>query len=110
MVTLANPVAAAAIGLALLGERLQGGPAGILLALTGAGLAGRGVVLLSRAAPHPAAADHEDRPVVDHEDRPAMDDEDHPVAAVLALRPETASAEPALLPRPANGPEHLTPL
>ncbi|WP_069769710.1 hypothetical protein [Streptomyces sp. LUP30] len=102
MVTLANPVAAAAIGLALLGERLQGGLLGILLALAGAGLAGRGVVLLSRAAPHPAAVADEDRPVVD--------DEDHPVAAVLALRPETASAEPALLPRPANGPEHLTPL
>ncbi|GGS21915.1 hypothetical protein GCM10010269_70940 [Streptomyces humidus] len=93
VVTLANPVAAAAIGLALLGERLQGGPAGVLLALAGAALAGRGVVLLSRATPHPAAVD-----------------EDHPVAAVLALRPGTASAEPALLPRPANGPEHLTPL
>ncbi|MGW2620495.1 hypothetical protein [Streptomyces sp. NPDC001500] len=102
MVTLANPVAAAAIGLALLGERLQGGSAGVLLALAGAGLAGWGVVLLSRAAPHPAAVGDADRPVVD--------DEDHPVAAVLALRPETASAEPALLPRPANGPEHLTPL
>ncbi|MCQ9181791.1 hypothetical protein KMT30_22620 [Streptomyces sp. IBSBF 2953] len=102
MVTLANPVAAATIGLALLGERLQGGPMGVLLALAGAGLAGRGVVLLSRAAPHPAAVADEDRPVVD--------DEDHPVAAVLALRPETASAEPALLPRPTNGPEHLTPL
>ena len=37
-------------------------------------------------------------------------DEEHPVAAVLALRPETASAEPALLPRLATGPEHLTPL
>ncbi|MCX5267643.1 hypothetical protein [Streptomyces sp. NBC_00199] len=94
MVTLANPVAAAVIGLALLGERLQGGPAGMLLALAGAGLAGRGVVLLSRAAPHPAA----------------VADEEHPVAAVLALRPETASAEPALLPRPTTGPEHLTPL
>ncbi|MDR6976153.1 drug/metabolite transporter (DMT)-like permease [Streptomyces sp. 3330] len=94
MVTLANPVAAAAIGLALLGERLQGGAAGVLLALAGAGVAGWGVVLLSRAAPE-AGADP---------------DEDHPVAAVLALRPETASAEPALLPRPTTGPEHLTPL
>lgn len=96
MVTLANPVAAAAVGLALLGERLQGGPAGALLALAGAGLAGRGVVLLSRAAPQPVAVDHAD--------------DDHPVAAVLALRPETASPEPALLPHPATGPEHLTPL
>jgi hypothetical protein len=51
VVTLANPVAAAAIGLSLLGERLQGGPAGVLLALTGAGLAAWGVLLLTRAAP-----------------------------------------------------------
>ncbi|GAB7105858.1 hypothetical protein JCM4814A_41720 [Streptomyces phaeofaciens JCM 4814] len=94
MVTLANPTAAAVIGLALLGERLQGGPAGVLLALAGAGLAGWGVVLLTRAAPEPAP----------------VPDEDHPVAAVLALKPETASAEPALLPRPTTGPEHLTPL
>ncbi|MFD7937711.1 hypothetical protein ACGFZJ_03885 [Streptomyces sp. NPDC048253] len=94
MVTLANPVAAAAIGLALLGERLQGGAAGVLLALAGAAIAGWGVVLLSRAAPEIGA----------------VQDEDHPVAAVLALRPETASAEPALLPRPTTGPEHLTPL
>ncbi|MFD9434316.1 hypothetical protein [Streptomyces sp. NPDC060002] len=98
MVTLANPVAAAAIGLALLGERLQGGAAGMLLALAGAGVAGWGVVQLSRAAPEPGAVPYEDH------------DEDHPVAAVLALRPETASAEPALLPRPTTGPEHLTPL
>ncbi|MER5435484.1 hypothetical protein [Streptomyces sp. NPDC002588] len=94
MVTLANPVAAAAIGIALLGERLQGGAAGVLLALAGASVAGWGVVLLSRATPEP---------------HPAFDEE-HPVAAVLALKPETASAEPALLPRPATGPEHLTPL
>ncbi|MEU2908584.1 hypothetical protein ACWCQ0_15585 [Streptomyces massasporeus] len=91
MVTLANPLAAAVIGLSLLGERLQGGPAGVLLALAGAGLASWGVVLLSRAAP--AAA-----PV----------DDDHPVAAVLALEPGSATAEPALVPRP-HDPGHLTP-
>ncbi|MFD7401563.1 hypothetical protein ACFV7R_02600 [Streptomyces sp. NPDC059866] len=50
VVTLSNPVAAALIGLSLLGERLRGGPAGILAAATGAALAARGVVLLSRAA------------------------------------------------------------
>ncbi|MGX1567299.1 hypothetical protein [Streptomyces sp. NPDC055506] len=93
MVTLANPLAAAVIGLSLLGERLQGGPAGVLLALAGAGLASWGVVLLSRAAP----AD-ENRPV----------DDDHPVAAVLALEPGSATAEPALVPRP-HDPGHLTP-
>ncbi|MEN8654545.1 hypothetical protein ABCR94_29090 [Streptomyces sp. 21So2-11] len=54
MVTLANPVAAAVIGLALLGERLQGGPVGLLLALVGAAAATRGVLLLTRA-PAPAA-------------------------------------------------------
>ncbi|WP_037673309.1 hypothetical protein [Streptomyces griseus] len=92
VVTLANPVAAAVIGLTLLGERLQGGAAGVLLALAGAGLASWGVVLLSRATPEPAY------------------EEEHPVAAVLALRPESASPEPALLPRPASEPGHLTPL
>ncbi|MFJ7240274.1 hypothetical protein ACIQWB_24520 [Streptomyces olivaceus] len=51
VVTLANPVAAALIGLSLLGERLRGGPEGVLLALTGAALAAWGVVQLSRAAP-----------------------------------------------------------
>ncbi|MER5945435.1 hypothetical protein ABT127_05185 [Streptomyces sp. NPDC001904] len=48
MVTLANPVAAAVIGLSLLGERLQGGVAGFVLAGAGAVLAARGVVLLTR--------------------------------------------------------------
>ncbi|MET9493829.1 DMT family transporter [Streptomyces sp. NPDC006552] len=55
VVTLANPVAAAVIGLSLLGERLQGGVAGLVLAGAGAVLAARGVVLLTRT-PAPAAA------------------------------------------------------
>jgi drug/metabolite transporter (DMT)-like permease len=99
VVTLANPVAAAVIGLALLGERLQGGAAGVLLALAGAGLASWGVVLLSRATPVPVVGD------------------EHPVAAVLALEPATASVERALIqsalvPRQAvrSEPGHLTPL
>ena len=100
MVTLANPMAAAAIGLALLGERLQGGAAGVLLALAGAGLASWGVLLLTRATPHTS----EDALPMDG---PAV--EDHPVAAVLALEPATATAEPAMMPRPAT-PGHLTPL
>ncbi|MGV9560047.1 hypothetical protein [Streptomyces sp. NPDC003522] len=133
VVTLANPVAAAVIGIALLGERLQGGAAGAFLAVAGAGLSAWGVVLLSRAAPEPAtgpaaapstgrggspghvrgprhgggrAADRGDghRGPGDRRDGP----EGHPVAAVLALEPGTASAEPALLPRPATGPGHLT--
>ncbi|GAA4057947.1 hypothetical protein [Streptomyces shaanxiensis] len=100
VVTLANPMAAAVIGLVLLGERLQGGAAGILLALAGAGLASWGVVLLSRAAPESASdAAHVD---------PASVDE-HPVAAVLALEPESAKPEPALVPRQPE-PGHLTAL
>ncbi|MET7474391.1 DMT family transporter [Streptomyces sp. NPDC005648] len=93
MVTLANPVAAAAIGLSLLGERLQGGPAGVLLALAGAGLASWGVVLLSRVAPEAVLVD-----------------EEHPVAAVLALKPETALLENPILPKQPADPNYLTPL
>ncbi|MES9502050.1 DMT family transporter [Streptomyces koyangensis] len=50
VVTLTNPLAASAVGLTLLGERLHGGAAGLLPALVGALVAGRGVVALSRAA------------------------------------------------------------
>ncbi|MCX4671526.1 DMT family transporter [Streptomyces sp. NBC_01381] len=49
VVTLANPLAAAAIGLTLLGERLQGGVAGLFLAAGGAALAAYGVVVLTRS-------------------------------------------------------------
>jgi len=49
VVTLANPVAAAVIGLALLGEHLQGGTAALLPAALGTAAAVRGVVLLCRA-------------------------------------------------------------
>lgn len=91
VVTLANPVAAAVIG-----PSLQGGAAGVLLALAGAGLAAWGVVLLSRVTPA------------------GMEHDDHPVAAVLALEPHSATAEPALrdmrMPRPSAEPGHLTPL
>ncbi|MGW2824517.1 DMT family transporter [Streptomyces sp. NPDC001443] len=118
VVTLANPMAAATIGLALLGERLRGGAPGVLLALAGAGLAAWGVVLLSRTAPErPAPVDAPGPPLPAHDSVGTVGtagavgtvDEEHPVAAVLALGPRTASAEPALLPRP-SGPGQLTPL
>lgn len=95
VVTLANPVAAAVIGLSLLGEGLRGGPAGVLLALAGAALAAWGVVLLSRVpapAPTPTSAP-----------TPQVDDE-HPVAAVLALEPSLRDVK---VPRPSE-PGHLT--
>ncbi|MFS4105788.1 hypothetical protein [Streptomyces sp. PD-S100-1] len=112
VVTLANPVAAAVIGLTLLGQGLHGGVRGVLCALAGAALASWGVVELSRATPPAAAAGLADR---DESDGPASaqygDPEAHPVAAVLALEPESASPEPALLPRSRrSGPGHLTPL
>ncbi|MGW0600356.1 hypothetical protein ACWD11_24895 [Streptomyces sp. NPDC002776] len=142
LVTLSNPVAAALIGLALLGERLQGGVTGALLALTGAGVAARGVILLTRATPATDPADAAltlraltagARPApgisaaearLSLADRPAAGipvtdpqptgsaaavDDDHPVAAVLALEPGTAAAEPAMVPRQVK-PGHLTPL
>ncbi|MEW1720064.1 hypothetical protein [Streptomyces sp. NPDC093109] len=49
VLTLANPLAASLIGLTLLGERLQGGAVGVVAALSGAVVAARGVVLLTRA-------------------------------------------------------------
>ncbi|WBO62629.1 hypothetical protein [Streptomyces camelliae] len=98
VVTLANPVAAATIGLTLLGQGLQGGAGGILLALAGAVLASWGVVLLTRVTPGPAP------------EAPMPEVDDHPVAAVLALEPGTATAEPALVPRQPEQPGHLTAL
>ncbi|MEV3859020.1 hypothetical protein AB0J38_32480 [Streptomyces sp. NPDC050095] len=66
MVTLSNPVAAALIGLVLLGERLQGGVAGLALAALGAAFAARGVVLLTRsAAPSPTPAAEPQVPAVE---------------------------------------------
>ena len=47
--TLANPVAAATIGLVLLGEQITGGAIGAVVALAGALLAAAGVILLTRA-------------------------------------------------------------
>ncbi|MFI7007828.1 hypothetical protein [Streptomyces sp. NPDC050145] len=85
MVTLSNPVAAALIGLSLLGERLQGGIAGLALALAGAVLAARGVVLLTRSAA-PTAPD----PV------PTGPEPDGALAAVVPL-PVRAEPEPVVL-------------
>ncbi|GHE97668.1 hypothetical protein GCM10014715_62390 [Streptomyces spiralis] len=118
VVTLANPVAAAVIGLTLLGQGLHGGASGVLLALSGAALASWGVVALTRATPHSTPAERPyPEPGLAGPGQPVQHDghEAHPVAAVLALEPESASQEPALLPRRSgtrrrSGPGHLTPL
>ncbi|MEU1274917.1 hypothetical protein [Streptomyces sp. NPDC005799] len=100
VVTLSNPVAAAVIGLTLLGQGLRGGVAGVLLGLAGAALASWGVVLLTRVAPVAPVASVTS----------VASEEEHPVAAVLALKPETATLEPALVPRQSVDPGHLTSL
>ncbi|MFD7335652.1 DMT family transporter [Streptomyces violascens] len=51
VVNLANPAAAAVIGVALLGESFHGGPLGWLVAAASAGLAARGVIMLTGATP-----------------------------------------------------------
>ncbi|MFJ3771779.1 hypothetical protein ACIPX0_08745 [Streptomyces sp. NPDC090075] len=93
VVTLSNPVAAAVIGLTLLGQGLQDGATGILLALAGAVLASWGVVLLTRVTPP--------SPLIEPDD-------EHPVAAVLALEEARAAAQQALLPQQKPETEHLT--
>ncbi|MFJ5260269.1 hypothetical protein ACIQAC_07300 [Streptomyces sp. NPDC088387] len=98
VVTLANPVAAAVIGVSLLGERFQGGPAGILLALVGAGLAAWGVVLLSRSTRETAAAKVTDLPVTVIP---------RPASPAPLRTPEVQPVSP--VPRePLSGPGHLT--
>lgn len=115
VVTLANPIAAVVIGLTLLGEQLQGGVAGLLLAVAGAAVAAWGVVTLSRSAPEPLPAPElVPTPATVPTSVPASASapsamEQHPVAAVLALEAESAAYERSLLPRQPK-PGHLTSL
>ncbi|MEV5945678.1 DMT family transporter [Streptomyces sp. NPDC051993] len=51
VVNLANPAAAAVIGVALLGESFHGGPLGWAVAAASAGVAARGVTMLTGATP-----------------------------------------------------------
>ncbi|AQS66502.1 hypothetical protein [Streptomyces pactum] len=109
VVTLANPVAAAVIGLALLGERLRGGAGGVLLAVTGAALAAWGVLHLSRATPGRSVHDGSTAAV------PAPAPEPTEAAAPGQAEPEPSGTEavrprqvgPVLVPRQ-PGPGHLT--
>ncbi|GGW76217.1 hypothetical protein [Streptomyces griseoloalbus] len=94
VVTLTNPLTAAVIGLSLLGERFRDGPAGVLLALTGAALASWGVLLLSRATPRPAGA-----PVAPAAPQPLA-----PLAAVPAARPPVEGRRVAGGPLPETRP------
>jgi hypothetical protein len=57
VLTLTNPVVSSVVGCALLGERIPGGAAGVAVALLGAAVAARGVVLLARPTVTARAAD-----------------------------------------------------
>ncbi|MES4902239.1 MULTISPECIES: hypothetical protein [unclassified Streptomyces] len=99
VLTLANPMAAAAIGTALLGERVHGGPAGVAVAGLGAVVAARGVVLLTRAThPTPTAAPPrpEPRPVAE----PILVGEPLVAAEPLLDAEPIVLAEPVLAPAP----------
>ncbi|MER7792008.1 hypothetical protein [Streptomyces sp. NPDC097640] len=97
VLTLANPLAAAAIGLALLGERVHGGPAGVALAGLGAVVAGRGVVLLTRAAHRTAAEPPPPEPLPEPlpEARPATEPL-MPAKVIIPAEPLTVT-EPVLV-------------
>ncbi|WP_328379377.1 DMT family transporter [Streptomyces sp. NBC_00440] len=109
MVTLANPVAASVIGLALLGERLQGGAVGVLLAGVGAVAAARGVVLLTRAtatapaATQPPAAPPSSTPSTPSVPPPLL--RSSAAAEPPTPLPSSAASEPPALPRPSTRPE-----
>ncbi|MEU3175710.1 hypothetical protein [Streptomyces sp. NPDC007000] len=113
VVTLANPVAAAVIGLCLLGERFRGGPAGVLLALTGAALASWGVILLTRATPRPRLGEHAGVHPAAGPPVPDPSETTHPgtahsrTAHPEATHPRTAHPEAAVLPlRPGPAAPH----
>lgn len=122
VLTLANPVAAAAIGLTLLGERLQGGALGIAAAAVGAVVAARGVFLLTRSsavtgAPEPAGPAPEEprphpEPVMRTEPARRTEPAMHVVRMPAAGRPAMA-AEPVVPlmsgvpPQPSKGRERV---
>ncbi|MDX3854485.1 hypothetical protein PV679_28305 [Streptomyces sp. AK02-01A] len=95
VLTLANPVAAAAIGMTLLGERLQGGVAGAAGALAGAVVAARGVVLLTRTAAA-SAAEAASEPAAVPPSVPAVP-VPLPETAAAGIPSPRVPAEPALL-------------
>jgi hypothetical protein len=103
VLTLANPMAAAAIGLALLGERVHGGPAGVAPAVLGAVVAARGVVLLTRAThpAHTAPPRPEPHPVVE----PLLGAEPLVVAEPMPTLKPLLAPEPILVPNPLLAPE-----
>ncbi|WP_432090240.1 hypothetical protein [Streptomyces sp. NRRL F-5630] len=112
VLTLANPVAAAVVGLSLLGERLRGGAPGLGLTLGGALVAAWGVVLLSRASARQQGTSTAVRGSASVP--PARDAA--PLRTTIPAPPHTAEplpltrgtlpAPPPSAPRPADAPAH----
>ncbi|SCG01898.1 MULTISPECIES: hypothetical protein, partial [unclassified Streptomyces] len=92
VLTLANPVGAAVIGLTLLDERLQGGGLGIAAALVGAVVAARGVVLLTDTPAARLLMDTPKAPEQERESEPESEPTSGP-AALTASGEQTASGE-----------------
>ncbi|MCX5401246.1 DMT family transporter [Streptomyces sp. NBC_00102] len=90
VLTLANPVAAATIGIVLLRERLQGGPLSLVPAVVGIALSAYGVILLCRAQSRTQAAAEAPAPAPE----PVSDDPVRPLPASGPV-PEPASVVPA---------------
>ncbi|MGW1465844.1 DMT family transporter [Streptomyces sp. NPDC002308] len=107
VLTLANPVAAAVIGMVLLGERLQGGPLSLIPAVAGIALSACGVILLSKAqsemqsATQPETQPETRSPAAEGEPEPVpVADEGGPARPLPASAPAAATV-PAPVPAPA---------
>ncbi|NJA61070.1 hypothetical protein HC023_34915, partial [Streptomyces sp. NEAU-H3] len=110
VLTLANPVAAAVVGLSLLGEHLRGGAPGLGLTLGGALVAAWGVVLLSRASARQPGASTVVRgsaSVPPPQEAPPREPDPDPLPVeTLPLALRTVPVPPPGLPHPADGPAH----
>ncbi|MFG2147018.1 DMT family transporter [Streptomyces sp. NPDC048696] len=99
VVNLANPAAAAVIGVALLGERFHGGPLGWLTAAAASAVAARGVLMLTGAQPAAAVVPSPRAPERARVQEPAHTPES-------AGAPESARIpDAALVPQPVLAPE-----
>ncbi|WP_327179280.1 DMT family transporter [Streptomyces sp. NBC_01335] len=104
VLTLANPVAAAAIGMVLLGERLQGGPLSLIPAVAGIALSACGVILLSKAQSEtqseaqPEAETGTQSPTGEPEPAPAADGPTRPLPASVPVGAPASVPAPVALP------------
>ncbi|MFF7361903.1 DMT family transporter [Streptomyces sp. NPDC008125] len=101
VLTLANPVAAAVIGMVLLGERLQGGPLSLIPAVAGIALSACGVILLSKAQ---TEVQSETESEVQSETRTGAGEPVHPASPSVPTPAAHADAHPPHAPVPVPAP------